>query len=119
MIPRCQIAGVFFASCLLLWGCGKDADNTIVQAEPTAQVIVYGRDSCGFTVMTKSELDNEEIPYVYKDIDVNENSIEMWKKVRAASWYQGGGVGLPVVDVKGTVMERPSIEEIKSALNDP
>ena len=117
-IPDWLIAKVIFVTCLFLCGCGSDDDITIVQADPIPKVIVYGRDSCGITTVTKSELDNEEIPYAYKDIDITENTIEMWNKVRATSWYQGGGVGLPVVDVRGTVMERPSIEEIKSALYD-
>ena len=114
--PESLFIVVFVVTCLLLSGCGSDDENTIVQANPSLQVIVYGRDSCGITTATKSALENESIAYVYKNVDITKNAIEMWDKVKATSWYQGGSVKLPVVDVKGTVMERPSIEDIKSTL---
>jgi len=107
------------ATYLFLPGCGSADENAIVKVErPAPDVIVYGRDTCGITTATRSTLDDEQIRYEYKDLENGKNEIEMWKKVFATSWFQGDSVGLPVVDVKGTVMERPSISEIKSALED-
>ena len=113
-----SIAVVALVTLILVGGCGRDDGNSIVRADPSPEVIVYGRGACSITTATRTALDAEGISFVYKDVDVAENGHEMWEKVKATSWYEGGSVGLPVVDVKGIVMERPSIEEIKSALGD-
>ncbi len=119
-ILRIAVQFALVLTCLWIPGCGSDEENTIMEVQPPPpQVIVYGRDTCGITTATRSALDDEKIRHIYKDVDVTQNGVEMWKKVYAASWYQGGSVGLPVVDVKGDVWERPSIEDIKTALDAP
>ncbi|AFG37432.1 glutaredoxin family protein [Spirochaeta africana] len=101
---------------LFTFGCdifGEDSESD----SPSYSIIIYGRETCGFCRSTKSVLDEENLSYTFKDIDEStENQQEMWNKVYDSDWYEDGGVGLPIVYVNGTVMERPTLEEIKAEM---
>jgi glutaredoxin len=103
---------------VLLAGCADSSgDKDVVSYSTSSNVIVYGRDSCSFTTSLKSQLDSEGINYTYQNIDNEDSSDEMWEKVIKTSWYlDGESVGLPVVDVNGTVLTRPLVNEIKNYL---
>jgi glutaredoxin len=77
---------------------------------PAAEsVVIYGRDSCGFTAAMRADLDERAIPYIYADID---NSL-----VREEMWHHLARIGkpgdiphtahLPVVLINHQVLERP------------
>jgi glutaredoxin len=105
---------LLLAAVLVAGACG---DDDPVQPAPAPQITVYGSDGCGWTVSMKSDLDESGLAYIYKDVDVQTNLNEMWSKVFDAPWYESGSsIGLPIVDVKGTVLERPSLEEITTHL---
>ncbi len=111
---------IFFliALIVLTGGCAGDSDDNEVEVySASSSVIVYGRDTCSLTTSLKSQLDAEGIDYTYKNIDESDAYSEMWEKVQAASWYTAGSsVGLPIVDANGTVLERPSVDDIKALL---
>jgi glutaredoxin len=111
-------AAAALASCLFLAACGDDEGNSAIRTQSTYDVIVYGVDGCGYTVRTLKSLDDEKIPYDYRDVDILEYKLEMWDKIRETAWWDSGVVWLPVIDIKGTVLERPSIDDIKSLLGD-
>lgn len=79
---------------------------------PTS-VVIYGRESCGFTAALRRRLAKENIPFDYADIDVWPVNFEvagylhMWTKPRA--------VRLPIVLYDGKVVERPTNDEVVEA----
>jgi glutaredoxin len=115
-LAAAPLAAAALAACLLATGCTDDETPTGPAGDSPPQVIVYGRDTCAYTSATRSALETAGIVFTYRSIDVAANATEMWEKVFATSWYTGGSVGLPVVDVDGAVLERPSLAEIQSLL---
>lgn len=93
----------------------KDEDPEPEKPKKEWTIHVYGRPTCGYCSALKSGLDAESIPYLFYDIDTdNEKKSEMWAKLNAAG-MGGGSVGLPVVDVVvdnvSHMFIRPNIEE--------
>jgi len=81
------------------------------------RIFVYGSLNCEYTRDTLKTLKKAGIKFVFKNIDHDEETNqEMWKKVRRASWYQGGSIGIPIVVVENEIFQRPSFDVIKSAI---
>jgi hypothetical protein len=111
-----EIVAIVLAAVVLFSASCEREEATPVIAGPAPGIVVYGVDSCGNTVWTMEQLANGGLRFVYKDVDDDSNSFEMWVKVRDCSWYDGEGVTLPIVDVFGVVLENPTIEEIQAEL---
>lgn len=79
---------------------------------PASELIVYGRDECGLCQRFKADCEQAGLAYRFVDLDSEDGGSEMWAKCCA----QGitGSIGLPVVDVYGKMVVRPSIQEVKS-----
>jgi len=77
-------------------------------------VVVYGRDSCGYTQKTLRELSNAEIPFEYKIVDDKVVANELHTRMEASDidtrFYY-----LPVVDVNNRITIRPSTDGIIEA----
>lgn len=73
------------------------------------KVVVYGRDSCGFTAAMRSDLQAQGIPFVYANIDKPFISEEMWHHLHkiSASDPTPRLAELPVVLINHQVLERP------------
>ena len=72
-------------------------------------VIVYSTSTCPYCDMAKRFLKQNKIPY--EDVNVGENraaAMEMVKK--------SGQMGVPVLDINGTIIVGFDIEAIKKAL---
>ena len=94
-----------------------EIDQTDNTDTGSSEIILYGRPTCGICAALQSQLDLKKIKYTYKNIDTDTAARdEMWKKVYASSWYSGGSVGLPIVDVMGEVYMRPTIEQIEAQI---
>lgn len=74
-------------------------------------IVVYGRDTCGWTQKLKKELHQQGIPFEYKIVDQPSVGNELHPRMRQGglniSYYN-----LPVVDVNGRIFMRPSLEKI-------
>ncbi len=110
----------FSMMCVLLmgiaaWsGCDSEVTTTNLSA---SDVIVYGTVSCGYTTGLMSDLDGAAIPYTFKDIESDPGAEEeLLGKIADADWFDGGPVDLPVVDVQGTLLMRPTLEDIEALL---
>eukprot|EP00435_Cladocopium_sp_Y103_P017025 s2756_g4.t1 len=86
-----------------------------VDVPPMAELVIYGRDSCGMCTAFKKECEKNKLKYRYANIEDAAVKTEMFRKVRACSWFKGGRFGLPLVDVYGTIQERPSIASVLEA----
>jgi glutaredoxin len=78
-------------------------------------VLVYGRESCGWTQQMLEELNQLGIPYQYRDVDNEAMSDEMWTALRFAGQDTSSSVGLPVISINKQVMIRPDVTEVMSA----
>ena len=89
------------------------SDDTNIDAS-TGDIIIYGRSTCYYTTNLKEQLDSINVSYTFKDITESSASSEMWSKLSDAG--HSGSVGLPVVDVKGAILIRPSVDDIDALL---
>ncbi|CAK9058874.1 Golgi-associated plant pathogenesis-related protein 1 (GAPR-1) (Golgi-associated PR-1 protein) (Glioma pathogenesis-related protein 2) (GliPR 2) [Durusdinium trenchii] len=80
-----------------------------------AELVVYGRESCGFCRDFKELCCEEGLKYRDANIDVPANKAEMARKLRSTEWFKGGKFGLPLVDVYGSIHERPTVASVKAA----
>ena len=85
----------------------------------TPYVIVYGRTSCSLTRGMMDDLDARGIPYTFKSVDEGSVTRELHPRMTAAGLLDEGTYGLPVVDVSGRLMIRPSISTVVSLYNSP
>jgi hypothetical protein len=77
-------------------------------------VVVYGRDSCGWTQKYFSDLRNEGIEAIYKSVDNEEVCDELEPRMEKAgldtrSYY------LPVIDANGQIFIRPELNKVLEA----
>lgn len=76
-------------------------------------VLVYGSQSCGYCTALQRSLRSENIPHTFFDVRQDPSKRrEMWGKLRASN-PSLTSVGYPVVEVRGKVLVRPSIDEVK------
>lgn len=98
---------------LLLIGCeSPTGSDSVPKAEPT--VFVYGTTSCGLTTQCRNNLTAANIPFEFKNLTEGENGTELWSKLNESDVNNNGQI--PVVDVNGTLLVRPSLEQIKEQL---
>lgn len=74
-------------------------------------VVVYGRDSCGYTQKTLRELLQADIPFDYRIVDDKQVASELHKRMEI-SGIDTRLYNLPVIDVNNQIAIRPSTEEI-------
>lgn len=80
-----------------------------------AEVVIYGRESCSACKRFRGSCEHHGIKYRLADIDSASNKAEMLRKLRATEWFKGGKFGLPLVDLYGKLLERPSEAALKAA----
>merc|ERR1711934_123944 len=79
-----------------------------------AELVIYGRDGGGMCSHFKSQLDREGIEWRMVSCDDDAGNQEMWKKCSEAGI--SGSVGLPIVDVYGKTMMRPTVQDVKDRM---
>jgi len=74
-------------------------------------VVVYGRDSCGFTQKTLDDLSSAGVNFRYFKIDEREVADSIHTRMEE-SRISTRRYNLPVVDVNGKISIRPSIDDV-------
>jgi glutaredoxin len=78
--------------------------------EKTA-MIVYGSDDCHHCTNTKKYLSERNIPFVFYDIDKNQNALqEMLGKLKKAG-ISTSNLGIPVIDKQGVIFTNVGVFE--------
>jgi len=96
-------------------GVFHDNTHNIIEASyDKPYVVVYGRDSCGWTQKYLSDLRNEGIEAIYKSVDNEEVCDELEPRMEKTgldtrSYY------LPVIDANGQIFIRPALNEVLEA----
>jgi len=73
----------------------------------SSKIIVYGAEWCGFCHATRRYLDDRGIAYDYRDVDHDVNDMR-------AAIEKSGQMGIPVIDIDGTIIigfDRPTIDQ--------
>ena len=90
---------------------------SLSQPEPlheTPYVVVYGRNSCGFTQQTIQDLKRAGIPFEYQIVD-NKSVADLLHSRMENSGMDTRRYNLPVVDVSNHISIRPNIGSIVEA----
>ncbi|CAE7220870.1 MET14 [Symbiodinium sp. CCMP2592] len=96
-------------------GKQEEADRSLLHVEFAlnrlmAELVVYGRETCGLCSKFKKECDAKDLKYRWSDITVNEN-----KENVISCFFLGGTFGLPLVDVYGDMQQRPTVDVVLAA----
>lgn len=75
------------------------------------RVTLYGRDSCGYTYQMKRQLNQHEIPFIFKSVDNRQNSMFLHSLMKNLG-QDRSSYPLPVIYVSGELLFRPSIETV-------
>ncbi|MBN1757258.1 MAG: hypothetical protein JW863_03015 [Chitinispirillaceae bacterium] len=75
-------------------------------------VVVYGTEKCDATYRCLKSLEEEGIEPIFRDINDEENSTEMYSRMKKAGLGSSWGVTTPVVDVNGKIFTTPYIDSI-------
>ena len=106
-----------FAACFLLGKGYQHFQSNSWPAATEASVVVYGRDSCGFTTRTRHELDAAGVPYFYKSVDDPASA----QVLHAGMNEQGISTGrylLPMIRTNGCIEGRPELNKVVQDYND-
>jgi glutaredoxin len=76
-----------------------------------AYVVVYGRDSCGFTQQTLKQLKRSGIPFEYENVD-DQTVADLLHDRMEKSGISTRRYNLPVVDVNNHLSIRPDSREV-------
>lgn len=77
-------------------------------------VIVYGRDSCGWTHKYLKDLKEEGVEPIYEIVDNREIADELHSRMRTAG-LDTSRYNLPVIDVNAQLFIRPELDIILTA----
>ncbi len=87
-----------------------------LHAAPSPDIIVYGNDKCGFCKETMQWLQEQNITFVYRDVEISgTNQDEMFAKLDNAGFTTTAY--FPVLDIKGQILMKPKFNDIKKALS--
>ena len=80
-----------------------------LRESPAPYVVVYGLEGCGFTLSGRRKLDDNNIPYEFRDVNESRNqphfqALMQISKITTITW--------PVMDISGHILVNPSIEDI-------
>lgn len=81
-------------------------------------VVVYGRNSCGFTQRTMKELKKSGIPFEYKIVDDKSVAEELHSRMNNAG-IDTRLYNLPVIDANNNFSIRPTTASILKDYNKP
>lgn len=74
-------------------------------------VVVYGRDSCGWTQKYLKDLKNKGIKVVFKNVDSKGVSEELHPRMEKAG-LDSRGYSLPVIDVNASMFIQPELNVV-------
>lgn len=99
------------------WQKFRSHDATLAYDPGSPYVIVYGRDSCGFTSQMRLALAREKIDFDYRVVDEAAVADRLhWKMERLG--ISTLRYDLPVVEVNGKLLVRPDINQVMHSYNE-
>lgn len=80
-------------------------------------IVVYGRESCGYTQRMNRNLDEARMAYEFQSVDDTTVADVLHARMQAAGLDVQRYL-LPVVDVNGEISVRPDFEEVRAQFFD-
>ncbi len=87
------------------WSTAKEAQVSVIKHD---NVILYATSWCGYCKKTREFLAENKIAYIEFDIEKSEEGRKQHKAL--------DGNGVPVLDIRGTVIHGYSVKNMKSTL---
>jgi len=98
------------------WGLVQ-SNAPIEPLSDESYVIVYGRDSCGWTRQAVETLAQSSVNYKYYKVDEKEVADHLHGRMRDAN-IPTHRYNLPVVDVNGAISVRPNMDDVLLSYNE-
>lgn len=73
----------------------------------SSKIIIYGAEWCGFCHAARRYLDDKGVKYDYRDVEQDDDDMR-------AAIEKSGQMGIPVIDIDGTIIvgfDRPRIDQ--------
>jgi hypothetical protein len=86
-------------------------NNQIEALYDTPYIVVYGRDSCGWSQKYLRDLKNERLKFIYKNGDNKGVNFELHPRMEKAG-LDTRRYNLPVIDVSGQIFIRPEFGKV-------
>jgi glutaredoxin len=80
-------------------------------------IVVYGRESCGYTQRMNRNLDEAQLPYEFQSVDDPAVADVLHARMQA-SGLDVQRYLLPVVDANGEISVRPDFDEVRAQFFD-
>ena len=107
---NCYIKSIAVVIMFLLFQSGR-----VFPHDAVPDIIVYGNEKCGYCRETITWLQEQKIPFIYRDVEMYGTfQEEMFNKMLRAGLTKTAY--FPVLDIKGQIIMRPKFEDIKKAL---
>ncbi len=101
----------------LAWQKTEAHTSTLESLYEQPYIVVYGRDTCGWTQQSLGDLRNSGIQVIYKNLDDATVGDELHPRMRQTgldtSYYL-----LPVIDVNSKIFIRPEMETVLASFTD-
>jgi glutaredoxin len=93
------------------WGKFGPRNEVLAHAPNAPYVLVYGRDSCGYTGQMRLGLTRQGVAFGYHQVDNDTVADELHGKMQQlglnTAYYE-----LPVVEVNGRLLLRPELDRV-------
>jgi hypothetical protein len=100
----------------LTWQKITDRSSTVDPLYEQPYIVVYGRDTCGWTKHYLKKLGNSGIKHIYKNLDKAGVGDELHPRMRQAGLDTGYYL-LPVIDANAEMLIRPEMKKVLAAYN--
>ncbi len=97
----------------MMWGKMRRPEARVEPLYSTPYVVVYGRDSCGWTAKYVREIHGAGLDHTYKSVDDRTVANELHPRMEEAGLRTSSYL-LPVIDVNGVLLIRPDMTEVIS-----
>lgn len=98
------LASVLGATIINLVSCADSEQETAIT--------VYGSPECSLCSELRADLDERDIAYEFVDLSESRDAVrELSQKLATEAWFSGA-IEMPIVEVSGELLRRPSVERI-------
>lgn len=99
-----RLAPILGATILVFLSCGSSNQDT--------EITVYGSPACSLCSELRAELEEREIPYEFVDLSESRQAVrELSLELADEAWFSGA-IEMPIVEIAGELLRRPSIDRI-------
>lgn len=111
LVKRLVLGLVVLLGLYQAWGKLGPRNEVLAHVPGSPYLVVYGRDSCGYTGQMRTELARQGMAFSYRQVDNGAVADELHDKMHQlglnTAYYE-----LPVVEVNGHLLVRPELDRL-------